>query len=72
MTAQTRESSASHFGGVFEFLVKTAKRFLKSIVGNAELNDDEHQTAIKELEALMNSRPLRLPMKEQILGTNLY
>ena len=48
----------SHFGGVFESLIKVAKKTLKSIVGNAGLNDDELQTAIKEVEALMNSRPL--------------
>ena len=48
----------SHFGGVFESLVKVAKKTLKVIVGNAGLTDDELQTAIKEVEALMNSRPL--------------
>ena len=47
-----------HFGGVFESLIKVAKKTLKVIVGNAGLNDDELQTAIKEVEALMNSRPL--------------
>ena len=48
----------SHFGGVFESLVKVAKKTLKVVVGNAGLTDDELQTAIKEVEALMNSRPL--------------
>ena len=48
----------SHFGGVFESLIKVAKKTLKVIVGNAGLNDDELQNAIKEVEALMNSRPL--------------
>ena len=48
----------SHFGGVFESLIKVAKKTLKVIVGNAGLNDDELQTTIKEVEALMNSRPL--------------
>ena len=48
----------SHFGGVFESLVKVVKKTLKAIVGNAGLTDDELQTAIKEVEALMNSRPL--------------
>lgn len=45
----------SHFGGVFESLVKVAKKTLKAIVGNAGLTDDELQTVIKEVEALMNS-----------------
>lgn len=48
----------SHFGGVFESLIKVTKKSLKAIVGNAGLNDDELQTALKEVEALMNSRPL--------------
>ena len=48
----------SHFGGVFESLVKVAKRTLKVIVGNAGLTDDELNTSIKEVEGLMNSRPL--------------
>ena len=48
----------SHFGGVFESLVKVAKETLKAIVGNAGLTNDELQTAIKEVEALMNLRPL--------------
>ncbi|XP_068738521.1 uncharacterized protein [Montipora capricornis] len=43
----------SHFGGVFESLIKVAKETLKAIVGNAGLTDDELQTAIKEVEALM-------------------
>ena len=48
----------SPFGGVFESLVKVAKKILKAIVGNAGLTDNKLQTAIKEVEALMNSRPL--------------
>ena len=48
----------SNFGGVFKSLTKVAKKTLKVTVGNAGLNDDELQTAIKEVEALMNSRPL--------------
>ena len=43
---------------MFESLVKVVKKTLKAIVGNAGLTDDELQTAIKEVEALMNSRPL--------------
>ena len=48
----------SHFGTVFESPVKVAKKTLKETVGNAGLPDDEQQTAMKEVEALMNSRPL--------------
>ena len=48
----------SHFGDVFESLIKVAKETLEVIVGNAALNDDELQSAIKEADSLMNSRPL--------------
>ena len=48
----------SHFGDVFESLIKVAKKTLEVIVRNSALNDDELQTAIKEAEALTNSRPL--------------
>ena len=48
----------SHFGGVFESLVKVAKKTLRTVVGNVGLTDDELQTAIKGVEALMNSRSL--------------
>lgn len=61
----------SHFGGVFESLVKVAKKSLKAIVGNSGLNDGELQTALKEVEALMNSRPLGYegtdPREESVL-----
>ena len=47
----------SHYGGVFESLVKVAKKTLKAVVGNAGPTGDELQTAINEIEALMNSTP---------------
>ena len=66
----------SHFGGVFESLVKVAKKTLKAVVGNAGLTDDELQTAIKEVEALMNSRPLTYegadPRDEPVLTPNHF
>ena len=43
---------------MFDSLIKVAKKALKVIVGNTGLNDDELQTAIKEEEALINSRSL--------------
>ena len=66
----------SHFGGVFESLVKVAKKTLRAVVGNAGLTADELQTAIKEVEALMNSRPLTYegadPRDEPVLTPNHF
>ena len=44
----------SPFRGVFESLIKVAKKSLKVIVRNAGLNDDELQTVFKEVEVLMS------------------
>ena len=66
----------SHFRGVFKSLVKVAKKTLKGMVGNAGSTHDELQTAIKEVEALMKSRPLTYegadPRDESVLTPNLF
>ncbi len=49
---------APHFGGVFEALVKSAKKAIRAILGDAEVSDEELHTAICGVERLMNSRPL--------------
>jgi hypothetical protein len=49
---------APHFGGVFEALVKSAKKAIRAILGDAEVSDEELHTAICGAERLMNSRPL--------------
>ena len=46
---------APHFGGVFEVMIKAAK---KAIVGNSDVTDEELMTAFTGAEALINSRPL--------------
>ena len=43
---------------MFESLVKVAMKTLRTVVGNAGLTDDELQTAIKAVQAMMNSRSL--------------
>ena len=50
--------SAPHFSGVHEIMVKSAKRAIYAILGNADITDEELHTAITGAEALMNSRPL--------------
>ena len=48
--------SAPHFGGVFEAMVKSAKRAMKAILGNAEITDEELLTAICGAKYLLNPR----------------
>ena len=50
--------SAPHFGGVFEIMIKAAKRAIFAILHNADVNDEELMTAFTEAESLLNSRPL--------------
>ena len=50
--------AAPHFGGVFETMIKAAKRAILAILGNADVNDEELTTAFTGAEALINSRPL--------------
>ncbi len=45
-------------GGIFERMVKSAKRCLKKTIGRAVLTYDEVLTTITEVEMILNSRPL--------------
>lgn len=49
---------APWWGGVFERLIRSTKRCLRKIIGQARLTYDELQTATVEVEAVLNSRPL--------------
>ena len=49
---------APHFGGVFEALIKSAKKAIKAILGDADVSDEELHTAICGAERLLNSRPI--------------
>ena len=47
-----------HFGGVFEIMIKSAKRAITAILKNSDVKDEELMTAFCGAEALINSRPL--------------
>ena len=49
---------APHFSGVHEVMIKAAKRAIYAILGNADITDEELQSAIIGAEGLINSRPL--------------
>ena len=50
--------AASHFNGVHEAIVKSAKRALLHQLSNADITDEELITAVTSAEALLNGRPL--------------
>ena len=57
---------APWWGGFFERLVKSTKRCLKKLLGNAKLNYEELFTVMTEVEAVLNSRPLTYVYSEDI------
>ncbi|XP_043064096.1 uncharacterized protein LOC122320086 [Drosophila ficusphila] len=49
---------APHFGGLWEAAVKSAKGLMVKAVGSAVLRQDELNTVLVEVEAILNSRPI--------------
>ncbi|KAJ8034197.1 hypothetical protein HOLleu_20937 [Holothuria leucospilota] len=47
-----------HFGGVHESLIKSAKRAIYAILKQADINDEELNSAFVGAEGILNSRPL--------------
>lgn len=62
-TGSLTHPSAPHFDGVFEAMIKKKKererkKAIKVILGDADVNDEELQTAMCGAERLQNSRPI--------------
>ena len=57
---------APWWGGAFERMVKSTKRCLRKMIGRAQLTLDELLTAIVEIEAVINSRPLSYVSGEDV------
>jgi hypothetical protein len=49
---------APHFGGVFEIVVKAAKRAMKTIAGDADLTEEEFRTLVYVCADKLNDRPI--------------
>ena len=50
--------NSPHFGGVWERMVKSAKKHLKFILETDNLNIDVFETALSQVAAILNERPL--------------
>lgn len=57
---------APWWGGIFERMVKSVKRCLRKTIGREKLTLDELNTAVIEVEAIVNSRPLTYVSTEDV------
>jgi len=51
---------ASHFGGIWERVIRTVRRVLEAVFANKVFTDDSLSTLFCEAEAAVNSRPLTI------------
>jgi len=57
---------APWWGGIFERLTRSTKQCLRKMVGQAHFTHDELLTAVVEIEAILNARPLSYVSTEDI------
>ena len=57
---------APWWGGFYERMIQSMKRCLKKTIGKAKLTHDELSTALMEVEAILNSRPLSYISSEDL------
>jgi hypothetical protein len=50
--------AASHTGGVWERMIRSIRRILRSLMGNQLLDDETLLTFMSEVEKILNDRPL--------------
>ena len=65
-----------HFGGVFERMIKSAKRAINAILRHPDVKDEELLTVFTGVKSLLNSRPLMAtsndPNDDPILTPNHF
>ena len=49
---------ASHRGGVWERMIRSARKILRALLGNQIVNDETLVTVMAEIEKILNDRPL--------------
>ena len=57
---------APWWGGLFERLIGLTKRCLRKVIGQSRLTYDELSTALTEVEAVLNSRPLACATSDDV------
>src|SRR5574343_1079611 len=50
---------APHFGGVFETIVKAAKRALYATIGQSDLTEEDFRTAVSKITNMLGLRPIQ-------------
>ena len=65
-SVQQSRKKAPWWGDVIERTVKSTKRCLRKMVGQAKLTLDELHTAIVKIESITNSRPLSYMMSSDL------